>query len=243
MKHIIFALLTLAALPSFGQQTDSLRMDSIIHELPDVVVKGERPIAKVKGSTIIYDLPRLIEKKAVDNVYDAVKELPGVIEKEGRLSLGGLPTTVILDGKTTTMTSDELLSLLRSLPASRIAKAEVMYNAPAKMQVKGAVVNILLKHRTDGNAPLLGEINWAWNQNHEAKFGERATLLYNKGKFAMDAMYLHSHGKEYKTTDELSHHSLNDGSIHDINSHEISRVSGYAHTYRMGMDYNYASSG
>lgn len=36
-------------------------MDSIIHSLPDVMVKGNRPIVKVKGATLTYDLPQLIK--------------------------------------------------------------------------------------------------------------------------------------------------------------------------------------
>jgi hypothetical protein len=49
MKRILFTLFIMTSLSAQAQKPDSLRMDSIIHNLPDVVVKGERPIAKVKG--------------------------------------------------------------------------------------------------------------------------------------------------------------------------------------------------
>lgn len=73
---IIFIVLLSAVTLAKAKLTDSLRMDSMVHELPDVLVKGERPIAKVKGGAIIYDLPRLISNRAVDNAYEAVKLLP-----------------------------------------------------------------------------------------------------------------------------------------------------------------------
>jgi hypothetical protein len=242
MKRILFTLFIMTSLSAQAQKPDSLRMDSIIHNLPDIVVKGERPIAKVKGSTITYDLPRLIEKKAVDNVYEAIKEIPGVTLSDEQIQLGGRNATIILDGKVTTMTAEEITTLLKSLPASKIDKAEVMYNAPAKMQVRGSLINIKLKHGTNGNSPIQGEMNLAWNQDYNARFGERATLLYNKGKFSMDVMYLYSHGDSYKITDEQSHHSLDDGSIHDIDTHETANTSGYGHTYRIGMDYNFSEN-
>jgi hypothetical protein len=242
MRNTLLLTVLLMALTASAQSVDSLRMDSIMHQLPDVIVKGERPIAKVKGSTIIYDLPRLIEKKSVDNIYDAVKELPGVIEQNEKITLGGIPTTVILDGKVTTMTSTEITSLLRSLPANSIAKAEVMYNAPAKMQLRGAVINIILKHHTDGGAPLQGEVNLALNQKHDTEFEERASLLYNKGKLSVDMMYVHSHGKDYSWTDETSHHSLDDGSVHDIISNEIACSSDHGDKFRLGMDYRFADN-
>lgn len=242
MKQLFYTLLLFMSTGAYAQQQDSLRMDSILHQLPEVMVRGSRPIARVSGSTITYDLPRLIDKKAIDNIYDAVKEIPGVTEQDGKISLGGIATTVILDGKVTTMTTEQLVSLLKSLPASRIERAEVMYTAPARMQVRGAVIDIRLKHTTSDNMPLQGEVNLAWNQQHDAQFGERATLLYSKGKFSMDMMYHHSHGDTFSTTDETSRHSLDDGTVHDIDTHEIHRSGGYGHTYRIGMDYNFAQN-
>lgn len=242
MKQLLSISAFLYCLSAGAQTADSLRIDSIMQTLPDLVVKGERPIATVKGATITYDLPRLIAQKGIDNVYDAVKELPGVIEQGGSLSLGGLKTTIVLEGKVTTLTAEEQAALLRSLPASRIEKAEVMYNAPAKTQVKGALINIRLRRQPDDFAPLQGEVNLAWNQQHDARFGQRATLLYRQGRFSMDLMYLHSHGRHYSTTDEQSHHTLADGSEHDISLSQAYSSHGYGHTVRFGMDYDLAEN-
>ena len=65
---------------------DSLRMDSIIHALPEVMVKGERPIVKVAGSKLTYDMPLLLKKESADNVYDALKLIPGVTDNNGSLN-------------------------------------------------------------------------------------------------------------------------------------------------------------
>ena len=40
-------------------------------------------IVKAAQGKLVYDLPRLIQNLPVDNAYDAVKELPGVIEMNG----------------------------------------------------------------------------------------------------------------------------------------------------------------
>lgn len=102
-----------------GNRNDSLKMDSIIHSLPDVMVKGNRPIVKVKGSALTYDLPQLIKNHPVDNAYEAIKQLPGVSEQDEALTLNAQSVTVMIDGKATTMTSEQLYSLLkRFLPAA-----------------------------------------------------------------------------------------------------------------------------
>ena len=80
---------------------------------------GERPIVKAAQGKLVYDLPRLIRNLPVDNAYDAVKELPGVIEMNGGLQLAGQGVTVILDGKVTTLSTEQLYSCCAaSLPAA-----------------------------------------------------------------------------------------------------------------------------
>mgnify|MGYP000234852219 FL=1 len=99
--------------------TTDARLDSLYQTLPEVMITGERPIVKAAQGKLVYDLPRLIRNLPVDNAYDAVKELPGVIEMNGGLQLAGQGVTVILDGKVTTLSTEQLYSLLRSsLPAA-----------------------------------------------------------------------------------------------------------------------------
>ena len=78
MRKNVFSLAMLITFLYFQQAsaqnpTDSISVDSVIRSLPEVMVKGERPLAVVHGSAITYDLPRIIEKKGVDNVFDASK--------------------------------------------------------------------------------------------------------------------------------------------------------------------------
>lgn len=71
MNRQLIILLLITAFPrhTYARIADSLRMDSMIHALPEVMVRGERPIAKIKGSTITYDMSILLMGKGVDNVY------------------------------------------------------------------------------------------------------------------------------------------------------------------------------
>ncbi len=64
-------------------------MDSLFQQLPEVLVKGERPVVKAERGKLVYDLPRMVERLPVNNAYEAVKELPGIVEQDGNLTLGG----------------------------------------------------------------------------------------------------------------------------------------------------------
>ena len=216
------------------------RLDSLYRSLPEVMVVGERPIVKAMQGKLIYDLPRLLRNLAVDNAYDAVKELPGVTEMNDNLTLGGKSVTVVLDGKVTTMTPEQLNTLLKSIPASRIEKAEVMYSAPARYQVRGAMINICLKQGDSGAASLQGEIFSDYRQKHYENLTERASLLYSGHKFSVDFLYSYSHGRNYFLTDKKALHTLSDGTIHPMNTNESQKSRFNRHNLRLGGDYLFA---
>lgn len=201
-----------------GNRNDSLRMDSIIHSLPDVMVKGNRPIVKVKGAALTYDLPQLIKNHPVDNAYEAIKQLPGVSEQDEALTLNAQSVTVMIDGKATTMTSEQLYSLLKTIPTSRIANAEVIYSAPARYQVKGQVINLLLKHNT-GFHSLQGEFFGGYTHQNRNSYTERASLLFTNKKWEIDMLYSFGHGKRYYYYENEFAHTLTDGTSYAFSTH------------------------
>lgn len=66
------------------------------YALDEVVVQGERPLVKVEGSRLTYDMPQLTANKLVTSVYDALKQLPGVMEQNGVLTLAGAGSVSII---------------------------------------------------------------------------------------------------------------------------------------------------
>ena len=225
--------------PADKATEDSLRMDSIIHSLPDVMVKGNRPIVKVKGAALTYDLPQLIKNHPVDNAYEAIKQLPGVSEEDEALTLNAQPVTVMIDGKATTMTSEQLYSLLKTIPTSRIANAEVLYSAPARYQVKGQVINLQLKHNT-GITALQGELFGGYTHQNRNSYTERASLLYTNKKWEVDMLYSFGHGKRYYYYENEFAHTLTDGTSYDFSTHSDNTKRHLNHNVRLGINYNIA---
>lgn len=221
--------------------TSDAHLDSIYQSLPEVMITGERPVVKAAQGKLVYDLSRLIKDLPADNAYDAMKELPGVTEMNGALQLAWQGVTVVLNGKVTNMSTEQLYSLLKTIPASRIENAEVMYNAPARYQVRGALINIRLKQTTDGPSSLQGEVYGKYAQSHYEGFEERASLLYNQNKFSADFLYSHQHGRNYTTTNKDAMHTLADGTVHPITTDEVGRSRTHTHSFRVGTDYDIAT--
>ena len=220
-------------------KTDSLWADSLVQTLPEVMVTGERPVVRAKAGKLEYDLQRIIEGKPVDNIYDALKQLPGVVEMNGGLTLGARGVTIVLDGKVTNMSTEQLYALLRSMPADRVERVDVMFNAPARYQVRGAMIDVRLRHRIGDPGTVQGEAYGKYDQSHEASFQERASLLYDGGRFSLDLLYSHDHGKGFNTTDkEARHWQEATDETHLIENHEVMRSRSHTHNFRLGADYD-----
>ena len=161
-----FLCVWISATAQIGQQSqepvDSIKnigyMDSLFQELPEVMITGERPIVKAEQGKLVYDVPRLVGNLPVDNAYDVVKNLPGIVNMNNSLMLGGQEVTVVINGKVTTLSVEQLDALLKSIPVSRIEKAEVMYSAPARYQVRGPMINLILAPGTGQASSLQGEL-------------------------------------------------------------------------------------
>ena len=48
-------------------QKDSLTMESMMHNLPEVMVKGSRPIVKAERGMLSYNMPLLLKQLPADN--------------------------------------------------------------------------------------------------------------------------------------------------------------------------------
>lgn len=67
--------------------------------------------------------------------------------------------SIILNGRPTTMSHEQLAILLKNTPASRVEKVEVMYSTPPQYHIRGAAINLLLKVYRPEESGLQGEVN------------------------------------------------------------------------------------
>ena len=235
--------LSLAISCSAGAQTSMglSCMDSIAQTLPTIMVRGAAPIVQVKGATICYDLQRLLQGRGADNAWEAVKLLPGVIETNSTLQLLGQDVSFAIDGQVSSLSLAQVAQQLKSMPASSIERADVMYASPAQYQVHGRLINLVLKRSEDLSKTFSGEVNLAYHQDHDALFGERIAGRYHKGKFSLDAFYLHSHGLRFGFENEtLGYRTA--GSLSTAMSNEVTREHVLARTYQLGATYRFAAN-
>ena len=211
------------------------------YQLAEITVKGERPQVKLEGGKLTYDVPQLMKDKTATNAFEIIKDLPGLIERNDNLELvGASRLNIILNGQLTTMSADQLIQLLKTMPASRVEKAEVMYNAPAKYNVKGALLNVVLSKNESETPSWQGETGVDYTQYRHAGGGAHVNLLYTNKGFSIDFLLNGNKRRDVMGEDMLARHTLNSG-MTEISQHNRALVHVNRGTVRLGMDYTFAN--
>lgn len=220
--------------------TDSLTMENMMHNLPEVMVKGSRPIVKAERGMLSYNMPLLLKQLPADNAYEALTRIPGISDATGSISFSGNEVTLIVNGQATTLTQEQLTERLKAMPAAQLAKAEVMLSAPARYHVRGMAINIVTKDYA-GTNQLSGQVIGGMKQSKYAKgFGDLYFSL-QRGKFGLDAQYKYVNGNSYGESSRIANHPLGNNRVY-YNDETGQKSFGITHNYRLGMNYAFSKN-
>ena len=238
----IFVALTITANAQDDIPKDSLTMEwnSMFRNLPEVMVKGSRPIVKAERGMLSYNMPLLLKQLPADNAYEALTRIPGVSDATGNISFLGNEVTLIVNGQATTLTQEQLTERLKAMPAAQLAKAEVMLSAPARYHVRGMAINIVTKDYA-GTNQLSGQVIGGMKQSKYAKgFGD-LYLSLQRGKFGLDAQYKYVNGNSYGESSRIANHPLGNNRVY-YNDETGQKSFGITHNYRLGMNYAFSKN-
>ena len=221
-------------------QTDSLTMETMLHNLPEVMVKGSRPIVKAERGMLSYNMPLLLKQLPADNAYEALTRIPGVSDATGSISFSGNEVTLIINGQATTLTQEQLTERLKAMPAAQLSKAEVMLSAPARYHVRGMAINIVTKDYA-GTNQLSGQIIGGMRQNKYANEFGNLYLSLQRDKFGLDAQYKYVNGNSYGESSLIANHPLSNNRVY-YNDETWQKSFGITHDYRLGMNYAFSKN-
>ena len=198
--------------------------------LPPVLLAADRQL--LKGVTVTATKPFIEQRadKLVLNVaaspiaaggtaYDVLGRAPGVLESGAGFQLRGKTVAVLLDGKTTNLSGEDLKNLLSSMPGSSLDQVEVIANPSARYDANGgAVINLITtksrKLGTNGTATVglgagqYGRYNAGLSLNHRTDklnvyggldrlenqtYTSTSTVRSNSGEF-----YISENGREVR---------------------------------------------
>ncbi|GAA4304580.1 TonB-dependent receptor [Nibribacter koreensis] len=165
--------------------------------LKEVMVQGQRPLLEQQADRLILNVEKL--NTAGDNALEVLKNAPGVrLDKDDNIVFrGSSSVNVMINGKMTYMTGQELNNYLKSLPAASVSKVELIANPPASFDAAGTagVINIQLKRElTKG---MNGSMNLGTGYGTYEKVWGGLNLNYNLGKVSFFSRVNAGHYNSY----------------------------------------------
>lgn len=127
----------------------SLKQASV--ELGEVKVVGEKPLVKVEADKLSYNAESDPDTKT-SNALDLLKKVPLItVDGEDNVQLKGSSNyKVFVNGKPSTMATNNTKDFLKNLPASSIKNIEVITSPGAKYDAEGVggIINIITQKKT-----------------------------------------------------------------------------------------------
>ncbi len=212
--------------------------------LQTVTVRGEKPIIENKIDKKVFNVSESVLSSS-GTATDILKQVPSVsVDADGNVTLRGSENVVILiNGKPSVVSGNNMAAILQQLPANMIENIEVMTNPSSKYDPDGTagIININLKKNTRmGNSG-----NVTFNAGTNNKYNGQASMNYNYGKLSISGSY--SGRYDYRpaiastTRDNWRLDSTqNKVADSDTNTSQYtqSKDYGYSHMGRLNLEYN-----
>lgn len=156
MNYIFFKMLKIFMCVLFVQyffSQENIQKDTLIKEIQEVEIKNKRNVYEKKVDRTIFN----VQNSTFENIGDAVdvlKYTPGIDVKNDRISMiGKSGMAVMVNDRIVSMSGDQLLNYLRSIPSSEIKSIEVITTPPAKYDAEGngGLINIKMKKNKDNS--------------------------------------------------------------------------------------------
>ncbi len=123
---------------------DILLKESMV-SLSDIVVTASRKDVEFSPGKMTVNLSSSLSKSQ-GNIFDVLKIMPGVfIKEDGTVALNGQTgTKIFVNGKSTYLSGENLVNLLRSMPATSVNKVELITHPSAQYDASGnsGIINL-----------------------------------------------------------------------------------------------------
>lgn len=139
-------------------------------QLDEVTISGvKRSFIQVdadKTTITVKDNPIL----TTSSIYDAILKIPGIVPYPGGgFTVGGKSASVFFEGVPGNLSGDDLINLLKSLPATSVEKIEIISNPGASYDanVSGAIINVITLAKVNKWISGTVTMNYGLNQNNK----------------------------------------------------------------------------
>ncbi len=180
---------------SLSEQNPKHDMGTVVllpsnEEIGEVVVAVQKPLIRTEADKIVYSIESDPESKT-SNVLEMLRKVPLItVDGEDNIQMRGSSNfKILIDGKSSTLVSQNPKDVLRSLPASSVRDIEVITDPSSKYEAEGTagIINIITnKKQLEG---FMGRLNAGVDSRGGFNGGIFATSKIKKFGFSVNYGY------------------------------------------------------
>ncbi len=244
-SFIIIVFSFFAGSASYGQATpkDSTVRDTLLpfqtQQLKEVKVVARKKLIEQKIDRTVINVDAAVTN-AGTSVLDVLEKSPGVqVDKDGNISLKGKQgVMVMLDGRPTYLSGQELANLLRGMESSQVEQIEIMTNPPAKYDASGNSGVINIKTKKNKMKGFNGSVTAGASQGRYFKTNESLSLNYRSGKINLFSNYSFGRYDGFQQLDIYRRYRTEDEATRAIFEQvSFQRRTNTNNNLKIGMDY------
>jgi outer membrane receptor protein involved in Fe transport len=164
-------------------------------ELKEVSVTVQKPLIKSDPDKLIYSVEADPEAKS-NTALEIIRKVPLLtVDAEDNVTLNGQSNyKVLVNGKSSSLMSNNFKEVIKSMPASSIKDIEVITNPSSKYEAEGVggIINIItIKNKTNGYTGSVGG-----NVDSRGGYGANAYVSANIEKFSFSTNLFNYHFRQ-----------------------------------------------
>ncbi len=219
-----------------------IRMISSNRTLSTVSVTAAKPLIEHQADKIVMNVAGSV-LAAGNSAMDILERAPGVsVDKDDNISLRGKQgVTVMLNGKLTYLSAQQLATLLRSTDGNSIQSIELITNPSAKYDAAGnsGIINIVLKKNKEvgTNGSLIASGGFSAYTNDNTTF----TLNHKQGALNVFGSFNHGDNENGRNLNIFRNVTDSTGKSTYFNQYNYMKHDNHWNNYRFGADYDLSS--
>lgn len=207
-------------------------------DLAAVNVVADKPFIEQQVDKTVVNIENSIIQNG-SSVMEVMEKLPGImVDQNDNISLRGKHGVIIMiDGRPTGMSGQDLAAMLKGMPSNNILKIEIITNPSAKYDAAGnaGIINIIMKkNKREG---FNGSVSAGFGQGRYSKYNGSFSLNYKNKNYNLFLNY------SYANRMGFNHLSIDRKFYSGDTLNTVYRTNNYihypsqSHTPRLGIDF------
>ncbi|MDP9078681.1 MAG: outer membrane beta-barrel protein [Bacteroidota bacterium] len=184
----------------------TLTLKSATQMLNSVTVKADIQLVERQLDKTVVNVGQNLTTEGA-TVWEVLRKLPGVqVTPDGQIIMNGKPgVNVLIDGKTTYLSAEDLAGLLNGMQASGVQRIELMSNPSSKYDAAGTagIINIVKKKNTKEGVS--GSVNAGAGLAYYSRYNGGFTFSYKNEHINLFINNAYTYNKRFSSSEANSY--------------------------------------